>query len=306
MAVNKMNKLLLLAAISFAGAASSAPMVGLLEFPFTNTLKPELMFFDSASPFPVVPPAQKIILEGLSNGETLIGIDMRPLTGQLYGITNFGRVAKINLTTGFVTIISATQTTLVGTAFDIDFNPVTDTISLISDANINLRFSPDTGNLISTDTVLSPAGSKVGAAYDSNTPSANGTTLFVIDSIAGILGRQGGVNGTPSPSGGMITEIGPLGISINKNVGFDISSSGLAVASLQLSQAPATGVYTINLANGAATILGSFSPARQVKDIAFISAFPSAVDVLAVPTLSNTSIICLALLVVAAAFTQRR
>ena len=168
-----MNKLLLLVALSVAGAASSAPMVGLLSFPGTSTLNGELTFFDSASPFVAVPPAQNTVLSGLTNGETLIGIDTRPLTGQLYGITNFGRVAKINLTTGFVAVISATQTTITGTAFGMDFNPVTDTLHLISDDNINLSFSPDTGNLVSTDTALSPSGSKVGAAYDSNSPSAN-------------------------------------------------------------------------------------------------------------------------------------
>jgi hypothetical protein len=62
------------------------------------------------------------------------------------------------------------------------------------------------------------------------------------------------VDGT-SPNGGALTNINPLGVNVSGDVGFDIDAGGTAFAALTvggLSQ-----LYTINLATGAATLVGS-------------------------------------------------
>jgi hypothetical protein len=261
--------------LALSSIAQAAPMAGI-----TAT---EVVFFDSINPQNIV---IRRPINGLAAGEILLGIDTRPVNGGLYGVTSQGRVAVIDPFTGNVSLIGA-GSLLTGTAFGIDFNPVPDRIRLVSNDNSNLRLNPDTGAIAGTDTPLSPAGSKVGAAYDRNFAGTTITTLFLIDSTTDTLARQGGVDGTPSPNGGLITDIGPLGVDTSNVVGFDISSGGAAVASLNTTGGT-TGLYNINLATGAATLISNFPANTQVTDVTFIGALPT--PLVPVSTLSNWGI----------------
>jgi hypothetical protein len=237
-----------------------------------------LVFFDTASPGTIV--VNRAVL-GLGPNEILAGIDTRPFTGALMGFTSLGRVVNIDGLTGQVTPLSIANNTFAGTALGMDFNPTVDRMRVVSNANENFRFNPDTGALAATDTALTPAGSKVGVAYDRNVPTATLTTMFVIDSGTDTLARQGGVDGNPSPNGGVITDIGPLGVNTTVDVGFDISSAGVALASLTTATGP--GLYSINLTTGAATLVGAFPAGILVSDITHIGSFPAPVQA---PTLS--------------------
>jgi hypothetical protein len=261
--------------LAISSIAHAAPMAGI-----TAT---EIVFFDSITPQNIV---IRRNLTGLAAGEVLLGIDARPSNGGLYGVTSQGRVAVIDPFTGNVGLIG-TGNALTGTAFGIDFNPVPDRIRLVSNDNSNLRLNPDTGAIAGTDTTLTPAGSKVGAAYDRNFAGTTVTTLFVIDSASDTLARQGGVDGTPSPNGGVITDIGPLGVDTSNVVGFDISSGGSAVASLNTTGGT-TGLYNINLSTGAATLISNFPANTQVTDVTFIGAIPT--PLVPVSTLSKLGI----------------
>lgn len=195
---------------------------------------------------------------GLQAGETLIGIDVRPATGVLYGIGSTSRVYTLNPLTGAaVQIGSAGAFALSGTAFGTDFNPVPDRIRQVSNTEQNLRLNPNDGSLAGTDTALNPAGNVVAAAYSNNFANATQTTLYAIDSAAGTLVLIGGVNGSPSPNLGGITTVGSLGLGTNLNeaIGFDISGgSGIGFASI--TTGGISRLYTVNLATGAATIQG--------------------------------------------------
>src|SRR3954447_10364851 len=52
-------------------------------------------------------PSAPTPVTGMQGGETLIGIDQRPATGQLYGIGSTGRIYVLDPTTGAATAISA-------------------------------------------------------------------------------------------------------------------------------------------------------------------------------------------------------
>jgi hypothetical protein len=123
-----------------------------------------------------------------------------------------------------------------------------------------MRVNPDLGILAGTDTLLdNPAGGEdiAGSAYDRNRSGLGATTLYGIDFIAGQLVMQGGLNSTPSPNSGVITPIGPLGLTPGSAlIGFDIGSDGVAYASMQPSGG-LFGLYQINLATGAATLVGA-------------------------------------------------
>ena len=270
----------MLAAAICALTASSAfalPMAGL-------GADARLYLFDSESPNTIVSSAA---ITGLTAGETLVGIDTRPATGEVFGIGSQGRVYSIGLD-GRAATLSTAPVVLDGTSFGVDFNPTVDRIRFVSNNEQNLRFNPLTGGLAATDTALSPAGDKVGAAYDRNQPGLTATTLFLIDSGTDTLAIQGGVDGTPSPNAGVITNIGPLGVNTTDTVGFDISASGSVRALLNVGGVPA--IYSINLTTGAATAVGTVATGLTITDITFIPAFPRVELVTSVPSMSTVSL----------------
>ena len=101
--------------------------------------------FDSATPGTVT---GVVPITGLQNGESILAIDCRPATGQIYALGSMSRLYIINPTTGVATQVGAAGGfTLSGTSFGFDFNPVVDRIRVVSDADQNLRLNPDTGAL---------------------------------------------------------------------------------------------------------------------------------------------------------------
>ena len=190
---------------------------------------------------------------GLQPGETLVGIDFRPATGQLYGVGSTSRLYVINTTTATATQVGAAgQFTLNGTHFGVDFNPVTDQLRIVSDTRRNIRLNPNTGALIATDTLLNTSGEIVGLAYSRNFEGTSTTSLYGIDAEAGQLVRIGSF--LDSPNNGNVTVIGSIGGSnFNRNLGFDIGPDGVAYAALitgGLSR-----LYTIDLATGDKTLV---------------------------------------------------
>jgi hypothetical protein len=242
-----------------------------------------LVRFSSATPGTLI---SSTIISGLQPGEAVVAIDFRPATGQLYGLgiinstgTDTGRLYLIDSTTGAATLVGPGpfSTTLAdGANYGFDFNPVVDRIRVVNDPDQNFRLNPDTGALVAQDSpVDNPAAGEeiVGAAYDRNVAGATLTTLFGIDAANNTLVRQGGVNGLPSANGGVITTLGPLGLTVaSPNIGFDIDGvEGTAFASLQNLGNNLFGLYTINLSTGQATLVGAISNgALQLRGLAVV------------------------------------
>lgn len=218
-----------------------------------------------------------VAVTGLQPGEVLQAIDVRPATGQLFGLGvtggTTGRLYVINPDTGAATAVGSApfSTALTGTAFGFDFNPTVDRIRVVTDTGVNLRLNPDTGAIAGTDTDLTAGSNVVGSAYDRNFGGATQTTLFGIDSTTDQLVRQGGVNGTPSPNGGAITAIGNLGVNTSDQVGFDIAA-GTDAAFAVLQVGGVSGLFSINLSTGAATLIGNFAGGVTVRGLALLQA----------------------------------
>lgn len=257
---NALKKIILSATALVAvllASAQAEPIIGL-------TSGNRLLTFDSVTPGTIT----KILpITGLAGGENLVGIDFRPGTGRLYGLTNTSRIYLINSDTGVASVVgSAGAFTLSGTRFGVDFNPTVDLIRVTSDADQNIRLNPNTGAFTGTDVPLQYAATDshfganpniVGSAYTNNFSTAGATILYDIDSGFDTLVIQN------PPNGGTLNTVGLLGVDTTDNVGFDISgTTGILYASL--TAGTTTGLYTINQLSGAATLVGTIADAATL------------------------------------------
>src|SRR6185503_3228958 len=204
---------------------------------FAVTAANNLVRFSSATPGTI---DATVPITGLQAGESVLGIDVRPATLQLYLLGSTSRLYTLDQGTGVATQVGAGAFTpaLNGTSFGFDFNPTVDRIRVISDADQNLRLNPDTGTVAATDTVLAYAAgdanagqnpNAVGAAYTNNFAGATTTVLYDIDSGRDVLVTQN------PPNNGTLNTVGALGVDTSDVVGFDITNpGGTAYAALRV------------------------------------------------------------------------
>lgn len=208
-----------------------------------------LQIFNPNKPEPV-----SKAITGLQNGEGILGIDFRPLNGQLYALGSSSRIYTINLGTGAATQVGSgiLSTPLVGTEFGFDFNPTVDRIRVVNDTGQNLRLNPIDGSVAGIDGVINPGTPALSsAAYTDNFAGATMTSLFVIDHNTDKLYLQN------PPNAGTLVERGVLGINITSNNGFDIGSTSQK-AYLVATVGTETKIYTVNTMNGTATAVSNY------------------------------------------------
>ena len=237
----------------------AAPIIGLaiptmpVAYAVDNTNN--LLIFNFNNP---ATPVSKAIT-GIQAGENILGIDMRPLTGQLYALGSTSRLYTINMSSGVAAMVGVVPflTTLSGTSFGFDFNPTVDRIRVVSNTGQNLRLNPIDGTVAAADGALNPGTPMVSAAaYTNNFPGATTTVLYVIDPSTDKLFTQN------PPNNGVLIETGNLGIDVTSENGFDIGGTSTKAYAL-LTSAGATRIYTINLTTGAATQLSVFPAAAR-------------------------------------------
>jgi hypothetical protein len=211
------------------------------------------------------------LVTGLDAGARLVGIDVRPSTGELFavGISGSGTTAVAHLyaverATGVATKIGATDASLTaGGRWGLDFNPTVDRIRLVNDVSENARLNPNNGaraDGVGDIDLNPPSGEVIAVAYDRNVTGGGptGTTLYAIRRTTSELVTVGGVNQTPSPNTGALMAVGALGVvlSATADAGFDVHGTpGTAYAALT-SGTEQTSLYTIDLGTAAATPLG--------------------------------------------------
>ena len=220
-------------------------------------------------------------ITGIAAGQSVVGIDYRPATGQLYGIgynssSSQAQLYVINPTSGVAVSVSATPVTLsLGTGqIGFDFNPTVDRIRIVGSNNANYRLNPVTGAIAATDLNIAYAAADpnfgtdaaVGTvAYTNSYIGATSTTLFDIDDSLGILTSQN------PPNNGTLNTIGSLGLSINLadlSTDMDIyfnpdTYTNVAYFVANTSGSSIDKLYTINLTTGLASLVGNTGIALQ-------------------------------------------
>jgi len=229
----------------------------------TPIVKPDIIFYGITSANQLIQyngnasetPIATVSLTGLQSGETILAIDFRPATGQLYGLGSTSRIYSIQLNSGIGTAIGAGpfSPAIDGAIVGFDFNPTVDRIRLVTANGQNLRLNPETGAVAATDAGLNPGTPDIaGVAYTNSFAGAASTTLFDIDIASQNLFKQ------DPPNDGVLVEIGPLGVTATMDGGFDISPDNeVALASLTVNGT--NGLYQIDLTTGKATPLGTLS-----------------------------------------------
>lgn len=243
----------------FAVHGESAP--GALPAIALSADRTQLLRFATTTPANATP----VSITGIAAGETLAGIDLRPATGQLFGlgvdpIANAGTLYRIDPQGGAATVIgpqggvafvdaAAAPVDLppVDAGYGLDFNPTVDRLRVVTGSGLNFRLNPDTGAPIdgngsvagvNTDQSINvPAGTaSVGAtAYTNSFNGASVTSQYTLDHTASRLYIQ-----NPPNTG---TQILPLDVRVGAGLlafsaigGFDIppavrtATSGAAVS----------------------------------------------------------------------------
>lgn len=273
---NMKNRLTLPAAIALASligvsSASAETIYGIAAVGNSTAL----LQWDSSTPSNI---SGSSFVSGLQSNETIVGIDFRPLTGQLYALGSSSRLYTLNTATGGATAVAAPfAPPLNGFNFGFDFNPTIDRLRVVAETNKNSVLNPITGAVqLSATDLFFPVGDPnagvdpnvVSSAYTNNFPTATTSQLYGIDAGLNILVTQ--ANNT-----GVLGTVGALGLDVTGVGGFDISGvTGVAYASLLPSGSSQSNLYSINLATGAASLIGQIDGGLIITGIAVAPAIP--------------------------------
>jgi len=198
----------------------------------------------------------------------LVGIDVRPADGMLYGVTSDGAIWTIDTSSGKATQKSKLDMPMPsGSMVTVDFNPAADRMRLIGQDGMNLRINVDDGKVTKDGDLKFAEGDMhkgktpkiVAGAYTNSMKGAKETTLYDIDATGAVV-RQA------PPNDGVLNTIGMLGMS-GEGAAFDIVSDG---------QGGNTGwvmakdtLYRVDLASGKGTEAAKIAGVSgTVRDIA--------------------------------------
>jgi hypothetical protein len=222
--------------------------------------------------------------------DKILGIDFRPATGQLYGVSATSRVYVINPQTGVARLIGSAETEkteacICADPLSIDFDPTTDRIRVVAFNGRNRLMNPETGLVESIDAPISPrptlSFSPITAmAFSNNVAGTSSTTLYAINGMDQQLYR------VISAKEGVVEAIGKLNLPIANWGGMDIDAkTGTALGLFQTTPNLTPTLFTVDLTTGAATTLAQYT--EKYKAIA-IPTQPVAYTTYAVENRQNT------------------
>lgn len=213
----------------------------------------QLLRFGSATPQSAV----TVAITGVAAGESLVGIDYRPQTGQLYslGVADAANTATLYLLdaqTGAATIVgtaggvafvdaaaAAVDLPAAATGYGFDFNPTVDRIRVTTQTGLNFRINPNNGAPVDgnlNNTASPPAGTNTDAPINGGATGASGaaytnsfgqsltggvTTQYVIDAASNSLFIQNPPN-SGTVTAGLAIMIGNVPLDFTEVSGFDI------------------------------------------------------------------------------------
>jgi hypothetical protein len=237
-----------------ATTAQAAALVGL-------TSANEIATFDTSN----IAGATRVAITGLAAGDRLVGIDLRPGNNKIYGVSLSNQLYTVDPMTGAASFVAALSASIVnpGLGYGIDFNPVADfagiaSLRFVSAAGGNFAINANTGAVGNLTGTIAPGFSGVSYTNSVTLPSAAppNTQLYYINASNDTLSIATGAFNTPT-----INLVGSLGIDVLQANGFEVMPGGTAFAALNVDAGTSlvTGIYAIDLATGAASLLGNFN-----------------------------------------------
>jgi hypothetical protein len=203
----------------------------------------------------------------LPRNEEIVGMDMRPATGQLYVLTRqrdqgqlvssarlytIDFAATPSVTSAVATIVNPLTTNLNALTVGFDFNPVTDRIRIVTDQAQNLNVDPNNGSTI-VESSLPRQTFATAAAYDNNFAGATTSNLYILNrSFVAPIGTTSRLYLVNQPSAGTLTEIGSLNLTGFNIANFDIGGVSNTAYGIFQDTGGLTYLYNIDLTTGAA------------------------------------------------------
>jgi putative cell wall-binding protein len=202
----------------------------------------------------------------------IVTIDVRPSTGQLYGLSESGQLYTVDLDGTATAVGAPIRLPEDVVEIDIDFNPVVDKIRVLASSQAmaegvrptqNLRVDPETAEVVATDPDLAyapgdPSAELVaqvgGAAYTQPFDGTTATVLYGLDWRTQALVTQGTPDGSVSANTGQLFTVALDVDGVREFSEFDIGQSGQA---LFVGRSPVEPqLFSVDLADGSVTDLG--------------------------------------------------
>jgi uncharacterized protein DUF4394 len=240
-----------------ASDAYAGSLIGLVEGKWIATIDPA---------------TRKVTAKGdIKGAPKLIGIDVRPADGMLYGVTPDGQIVTIDVKTLQATPKSKLSETLkAGVTATVDFNPVADRLRIMGSDGTSLRVNVDDGKVTvdgshkfkEGDANAGKTPKVVAGSYSNSWKGTKSTMLYNIEATTGSLVTQA------PPNDGVLNTVGSLGVTINGAVAFNI----VAVGEDRNDGWMATGgdLFAVDLKTGKATKAGRIEGlSGKLTDIAW-------------------------------------
>ncbi|CUH80714.1 DUF4394 domain-containing protein [Tropicibacter naphthalenivorans] len=208
--------------------------------------------------------------------DRLLGLDLRPATGQLIGVTDAFEIVEIDPSTGVATVISTMDKELPieeGAPVIVDFNPKANKLRFMS-GTTNHRVDIESG-AVTVDGTLAfedqdmhacEAPAIVAAAYINSFGQPDATAMYDIDSTIVALIQQ------TSPNDGTLAAVGKLGFDGSDSYAFDIATDAAGKNTAWL--VAMDQLHTVSLEDGSVTESWDITGANgaSLRDITFMTA----------------------------------
>jgi Domain of unknown function (DUF4394) len=202
----------------------------------------------------------------------ILGIDVRPADGMIYGVAGDGSIVTIDAKSGQATPKSKLSEMLKpGVTPTIDFNPAADRLRVMGSDGTSLRINVDDGKATvdgshkykEGDANAGKTPKVVAGAYSNSVKGTKATTLYNVDATTGALVTQA------PPNDGVLNTIGSLGMAISGPVAFNIVNTGEDKNDGWL--VAGGSLYSVDIKTGKTTMVGKIEGlSGTLTDIAWI------------------------------------
>lgn len=193
----------------------------------------------------------------IDGANKVVGIDVRPADGKLWGLTETGQLVTIDHMSGKATPgAMLSEKAALGPRPVVDFNPVADRLRVIGADGVSLRINVETGattvdkplNYDASDANTGKKPMVAAGAYTNSMKGAKATELFHVDGATGGLVLQN------PPNDGVLKTRGMVGIPASADAVMDIDNEAEGKNTAWV--IAGNTIYTIDLASGKAMQVG--------------------------------------------------